>query len=148
MKSKRILFIIGAFLFVIGICGYIGLYSQKKININQVDKQYLDTVKISTIGEQTVDKIIINQPYNNMEQLNSINGIGNVKYKTLSTIFCTYDTCRFQYYIAGILCCALAISIGALLIIYILIKKDKQKKEQEEDEINQKKAKIEKYIDK
>jgi hypothetical protein len=60
-----------------------------------------------------------------MEEVNAINGIGTVKYNTLSKVFCTCDTCRFDYYILGISICIILIVVGALLIIYYFIKKEK-----------------------
>jgi len=125
MKSKHITLFLGLFIFLIGIIGYVNLYSQSKININNVDKQYLITTQINTIGNKTIDKIIKNQPYKSMEDINAVKGIGKVKYNTLSKTFCTYDTCRFEYYILGISICIILIVVGALLIIYYFIKKEK-----------------------
>jgi len=138
MKFKHITLFLGLFIFLIGIIGYGNLYSQSKININEVDKQYLTSVQISTIGNKTVEKIIKNQPYENMEEVNVINGIGTVKYNTLSKIFCTYDTCRFEYYILfGVLIIILCIA-GVLLMTLYYYSKQKEHIEQKEKDDKQK----------
>jgi len=109
---------ISVFIFAVGATNYIGMYSQTKININQMTEEDFSEMKISTIGNITASKIVKAQPIVEINDLTKINGIGNERYSMLSKVFCTYDNCRFTDYITILIWDALLIAIGALCMIY------------------------------
>jgi TRAP-type C4-dicarboxylate transport system permease small subunit len=112
-------FKIGICLFVIGIFGliYIGAV-QSKININNMTAaDWQSCQHIDGIGAETISKLESNAPFDRIQDIEKIDGIGTAKTAIIERHFCTYDTCRFEIFIVALsISCAL-IALGSIIII-------------------------------
>lgn len=114
---------LGCLLLIIGTALIVYAGTQSKININSMTASDWKETNIAGIGTATEGKILAAVPVSNMSSIYAISGIGDVKATAISYHFCTYDTCRFEIFIAALVAGIIMEVIFGLLIIFIITRK-------------------------
>jgi hypothetical protein len=120
--AKDIRFGIGVFLFAIGFAFIAFAGSQTKININQMTAADWQSYHINEIGTATEGKILSAIPITQISDLSTVDGIGTSKITVLQHHFTTYDTCRFEIFMAALIIGICFCIVGILLIAFVIIK--------------------------
>jgi len=120
MKNKTLKF--GILCLIIGCCLTIYAGANAKININQMTAADWQSCSIKGIGTQTESKLLAAEPVSNIESVSAISEIGAKKVTAIERHFTTLDTCRYEIFIAALIIGINLIVIGALMIIFILVR--------------------------
>lgn len=115
---------IGVCLLIIGLIGlaYMGT-AQAKVNINCMAAADWQDSRIAGVGAVTQAKLLANAPYADIRDTAKIEGIGKEKQAQIERHFTTRDTCRWEDYILICASAAALTVIGALIIVYVLIRR-------------------------
>jgi hypothetical protein len=120
MKNKTLKF--GILCLLIGCCLTIYAGANAKININSMTSSDWQECSIKGIGERTESKLLAVEPISNIESVATISGIGTEKAAIIEKHFTTRDTCRYEIFMAALIIGINLIVIGALMIIFILVR--------------------------
>jgi hypothetical protein len=122
MKHKALKF--GICLLTIGLIGIVFCGANNKININRMaSADWQSCQHINGIGTETITKLENNAPFDQIQDVEKIDGIGIVKTAIIKHHFCTYDTCRIEIFVFALSFSCVLIVIGALLIIWVEVRR-------------------------
>ncbi len=121
-RHKIIFFNIGI---LIGFTLIVWAYFNTPVNINRMTSADWQNFHAKEIGTETVQKLSAGAPYQSIEDINKISGIGPVKMAQIKRYFTTWDTAKSDVWYIGFFA-GLILFFGGILYRYIT-EKDRKK---------------------
>lgn len=142
MRRHRI--ILSILMVVVGFFAVVWCHYNAPININRMTYADWQDTHIKKIGAETIQKLEYYGPYESIQDIDKINGIGSVKVKQIERYFTVWDTTRSEAW-WPIMIIGTALFFGGLLL---LSKVEKTHREQNRtaEKLNQKLFKEDKIV--